>query len=247
MNRPSKIVMHLFVTICTVLIAVNVHGQENTTEEKEKGGLGYAMFGMGMLDIENLNTRLQASGYGSISDNFSSFGGGGHAIVDRFIIGGEGNVLLGKETSSGEYKFSMTASYGFFNLGYIIYRIQDLNIYPLLGIGGGGISLKIAEQGTAPAFDEILENPRRSSELSTSAFLINLAIGADYLLELGKKEKERGGLVFGLRAGYTFALFKDDWYMNENQVPGAPELGITGPYIRFMFGGGGMGAKEQGD
>ncbi len=247
MSRQSKIIIQLIITACTGLIAVNGYSQENTTEEKENGGMGYAMFGTGTLDIEALNTRLQESGYGSMSDNFTSFGGGGHAIVDRLIIGGEGHALLGKDMSSGEYKFSMAAGYGFFNVGYIIYRIQDLNIYPLLGIGGGGISLKIAEQGTAPTFNEILENPRKSSELSTSAFLINFAIGADYLLELGKKEKERGGLVFGLRAGYTFALFKDDWYMNENQVPGAPELGISGPYIRFMFGGGGMGVKAEGD
>jgi len=46
--------------------------------------------------------------------------------------------------------------------------------------------------------------------------------------------------VFGLRAGYTLSPFKRDWQMDELEISDAPEMGMTGPFIRFMFGGGGF-------
>ena len=60
---------------------------------------------------------------------------------------------------------------------------------------------------------------------------------------MGKEcdEKGKGGMVLGVRAGYTFSPFKGDWNMDDLEISGAPETGITGPYIRLMIGGGGFG------
>ena len=99
------------------------------------------------------------------------------------------------------------------------------------------MSVKIIEKGT-PSFDEVLDNPKRSAELSIGGFLLNLALGTDYLLKLGEDEKGGGGLVFGLRIGYTFAPIKSDWEMDGMDISGGPDLGITGPYIRLTIGGG---------
>jgi hypothetical protein len=155
------------------------------------------------------------------------------------IIGGEGHLLVGDESeaaiSSGDYKTSLSAAYGFFNVGYLVYSKDDLHVYPLVGLGGGELWLKIGPH----SFDDILENPQRSAELSTGGFLLNLALGADYLWKLKEDEKSEGGLVFGLRVGYTFAPAKGEWTADGIDISGGPEVGITGPYIRFMIGGGG--------
>ena len=50
-------------------------------------------------------------------------------------------------------------------------------------------------------------------------------------------------MVLGLRAGYTVSPIKGDWTIDEIEVTGAPQTGITGPYIRFMIGGGGFGIQ----
>lgn len=246
MYRKAKIVVTLtVVVVVSILFVNNSQGQEIATSAKEGGGMGYSMFGTSRIDIEDLNAKLESKGYSSIPDNFFSVGGGGHSIINnRLIIGGEGHALLGEEVTTGNKKNSIYIVYGFFNLGYILYSVQELRVYPLLGLGGGGMNLNITEEVTSLSFDEVLDNPKRGVELSTDGFLVNLAFGIDYLLKLGEDEKGKGGLVLGLRAGYTLSPFKSDWTTDKIEISGAPETAITGPYIRLMIGGGGISKKK---
>jgi hypothetical protein len=85
-----------------------------------------------------------------------------------------------------------------------------------------------------------LDDPKRGSELSTGGFLLNVSIGADHLFILGGDEEGEGGLVLGLRAGYTFTPIKGDWNMYDMDVGEGPDIGITGPYFHLMLGGGGV-------
>jgi len=227
------------VVIGCILLCMNVRAQGLSFKIKESGGMGYFMFGGSTIDIDKLNSRLASKGYPKFSDNFISIGGGGHGIINRIIIGGEGHGLISDELSSGNYKTFLTAGYGFFDLGYIVFSTGALNIYPILGFGGGGMSLEILRRDS-PTFDEVLDNPGRNTELSTGGFLLNVALGADYLLVLGKDEKGLGGIVVGIRVGYTYSPIKGDWDLDGNDISGGPKVGITGPYIRLMFGGGGI-------
>lgn len=246
MYRKARIIVTFTVAIVVSILFANIsQGQEKTPVAKESGGMGYSMFGRSAIAINDLNAKLESKGYSRISDNFFSVGGGGHSIINnRLIIGGEGHSLLGEEATSGNYNSSLYIVYGFFDLGYVVYSIKDLRVYPLLGLGGGGMNLKIAEKLTSLSLDDVLDNPKRRAELSTGGFLINLALGIDYLLTLSKDEKGRGGLLLGLRAGYTLSPFKSGWVMDDIEISGAPEIGITGPYIRLMIGGGGISKKE---
>ena len=242
MYEKVKIVTALTaVVVLNILFANIAQGQEIAPGVKEGGGMGYSMFGRGTIDIKALNSKLESKGYSTLSDNFFSVGGGGHGIINnRLIIGGEGHSLLGKEVTSGNYKSSMHIGYGFLNLGYIVYSVKELRVYPLIGLGAGGMNLKIVEDVTSLSFDEVLDDPKRKIELSTGGFLLNLALGIDYLLKFAEDEKGKAGMTFGLRAGYTFSPFKGAWTMDELEIAGAPEMGITGPYIRLMIGGGGI-------
>lgn len=218
------------------------HSQEPLNQIRETGGMGYSMFGRAMLDLDALNSRLEDKGYTAMSDNFFSTGGGTHWIFKNgVIIGGEIHTLLGGETISQYYKHSINAGYGIFNLGYTVFRKSELRIYPLLGIGGGAINFNISEALVPSAFDDVLDNPRRSSQLWTGGFLLNFAVGIDYLLTIGEDEKGKGGFVFGVRAGYTLAPFKSEWVLDDSELADSPETLLTGPYIRLMFGGGGIG------
>jgi len=230
--------------IVSIFLCTIAYAQEMAVFDKEGGGRGYFMFGGNIIDIKSLNSYLESKGYSKLADNFISFGGGGYGIIGKVIIGGEGHGLIGEESTSDSYKTSIGASYGFVNFGYIVYSTKGLSVYPLLGLGGGKMSLKIVERGTASSFDDVLDNPERSAKLSTGGFLLTLALGTDYLLKLGEDEKGKGGLVFGLRIGYTFAPIKGSWEMDGGiEISGAPEIGITGPYIRLMIGGGGFGKE----
>lgn len=203
------------------------------------GGSGYFIFGHNVLDIENFNTALKNNGYKTLSNDFVSFGGGGHIVIDDLVIGGEGHSLVGKEENIGKgYKASISAGYGFFNIGYVVFGMENLHIYPLLGIGGGGISVKILEI-SSPSFDDILDNPKRGVELATGGMLISLSLCTKYLLDLGSYVNTKGGILLGLRLGYTWSP-NYNWSLDNTNIPGAPDVGINGYFIRLSIGFGGF-------
>ena len=66
----------------------------------------------------------------------------------------------------------------------------------------------------------------------------------DYPLIIGENKEGKGGLVFGIRAGYSLSPIKGDWKMDEIEISNAPNTGITGPFVRLIFGGGEFENKE---
>jgi len=233
----------LKVIIISTMLVVFLFYSYNLAKEKEKkivrGGAGYFSLGGSIIDIDALNSRLENKGYPKFSKNFFSLGGGGYGIIGNIIIGGEGHGLIEKETSSNSCGVSFACGYGFFDIGYIIYSTEKLFLYPFLGIGGGGMSLKIIEK-ESPDFDKLLESPEGNAELSSGGFLIHLSLGADYSLKQYKCKRGKSRLIFGIRAGYIFTPFKGDWEMNDFKVSNAPKMGITGPYVRLLVGFGGI-------
>ncbi|MDI6807605.1 MAG: hypothetical protein QME66_01315 [Candidatus Eisenbacteria bacterium] len=222
------------------LIGLLVPAVSQSREVREAGGRGFFMVGGANLDINNLNARLKANGYPEFSKNLVSFGGSGYGIVNRVIIGGEGHTFFGRKTTIGDSQSSISAAYGCFNLGYLLYSKKGVNIYPIMGIGGGEMSFKIVER-SSPTFDGLLVNPKRNAGLSTDVFLLSVGLGVDKLVNLGGDEKGEGGLAIGLQVGFTFAPNIGEWSLEERNIAGGPEIGITGPYVRLMFGGGGSG------
>jgi len=215
-------------------------GFSQATSSGSSIGLGYSMFGRNILDLDAFNSRLNIKGYSKISENFFSVGGGGHAILsNKILIGGEGHSILGDETTNGNSKSSLTGGYGLFDIGYLIYAKHQLRFYPMLGIGGGGMTFRIRQQPASLTFDEVLDNPERGVELSTNGFILSFSVGVDYLLLVGGDESGKGGFVFGIRAGYVVSPFKRDWMLDELELTNAPEVNITGPFFTLMFGGGG--------
>jgi len=215
--------------------------QEAGADTKTRSSRGYFMPGASILDLDNLNAKLQSTGYPSFSDNLFSLGGGGHSIINRFIIGGEGHGLMTSDKdftlANRNYKNKLDAGYGFFNLGYQIIANGGFSLYPLIGIGGGHLKLKITERAS-PSFDDVLANPNRSAELSTGGLLLHASLGFDHLVGMRRDGGRQGGFMLGLRAGYIFAPLKDDWRLNASEIAGGPELSVTGSFVRLMIGGG---------
>jgi hypothetical protein len=175
---------------------------------------------------------LKEKGYPEFSKNFISIGGGGHGVINKIIIGGEGCGFLKKRGVTDDYKLSISGGCGFFDIGYMIYSSDKLNIYPTLGLGGGGLNFKIVQRGVSPSFDDVLGDPKKGVFLSTTrGFLLKLGLGTEYLLKLWGE----GGLSIGLRMGYTFGSFKD-WDMCGIDISGGPKTGFTGPFISLVIG-----------
>jgi len=206
------------------------------------GGGGF-MFGANRFDLTALNDKLKAKGFESLGEGQVFFGGGGYGLIrGRILLGGEGGGFT-RDVVSDTQKATLSGGYGFFNVGYVIFSTGNLKLFPLLGIGGGGFSLRIAERRKSLTFDQVLEEPGQETNMTTGGFLFSFALGADFLLALGEDEEGKGGLLLGIRAGYTFSPTKADWKMGDMDVLGGPDVRMTGPYVHLLLGGGGIGKR----
>ena len=234
-NRLKLITAIIIFTMSFITSNVAVSEEADST----KVFRGYFMIGGTAFDIEPLNSRLKTKGYTEFSDEFFSIGGGFfHKASGRVLVGVEGHLLIGEEKTSvigsKSYSSSALGGYGFLNTGYLMVENDFLDLYPVLGIGIGGIGFKIGQS----SFDDIVDNPHGAANLNTFSFLLNFALGADYKIKLPKNGTDESFLVIGLRGGYALSLYDCGWFMDEFSLSGDPEGGIGGPYLRITIGGG---------
>jgi hypothetical protein len=234
------------------LVAVAVCAS-TTAAEAQRGrtppaqGMGYFATGWQRLDLGDLNTRLQTAGYQPFSEDFVSVGGGGFAVRQRVVIGGEGHAILGPSgtDAAGTLRTRLAGGSAMFNLGYVVARTPSASLAPMVGIGGGGLTLDILDRA-APTFDEVLQNPRRSARMTSGSLLLDASAMAQVRLTDGPRRDRpgRGGLAVGVRAGYTFAPFSPEWRTDTgNDIAAGPDTSLDGAYVRVMIGG--WGARPR--
>jgi len=200
---------------------------------------GYFMIGWAGLDLDDLNTDLGRHGYPRFGEDFLALGGGGHWIAGRFMIGGHGTAfLLGSEdvaVSGTNYHMGLRSGAGFLDLGFVAFQPDGWSIAPLVGIGGGGMTLDL-EQRSAPTFDDVLTDPGRSSHVTQSGFLVDVGVQTDVQFVNRSAGVAYGGPVLGLRVGYTFAPYVGNWSLEGTEINGGPENGLTGWHVHLLLG-----------
>jgi hypothetical protein len=206
------------------------------------GGAGYFAIGAHSAKIGALNDRLEAAGYPTFAREMISIGGGGYGVVaKRLLLGGEGHGLMTSQKGFQSRDVSVGGGYGLFTLGYLFRPRPKLRVYPQLGIGGGGLQLDIGSAGTADDFDEVLDDPNRSSTLAQAGFLIRLGGGVRY--QFGPPG--RGGFQLGLQAGYLLSTLDSDWQLDDSSLSGGPDSTMQGPFVQLTIGGGGGGQRAR--
>jgi hypothetical protein len=227
--------------MCVVLIGspLGAAAQAPAAERPTTSGRGFFMAGYQRLGLRGLNRDLGNAGYPALERHYLTLGGAGLGTRGRFLIGGEGHALLGgnETTAGGALQLSTSGGFGLFRVGYLAVSSATFDLYPLLGIGGGGMGLKIIERD-APTFDEVLADPGRSSSLDTGMFLLDVSLAANYRIDMREGDDGPGGFLLGVHVGYTFAPGDTSWKLDGiNSVAGGPTLQIEGPYVRVSIGG----------
>ena len=232
--------LKVFLAVLIVSVSTITSGEAISKEMKYDNDFrGYFMGGGATLDLGALNSRFGDKGYSEFSENFTSFGGGlFHNVSNKFLFGIEGHLLIGEQESSviggKSYSSSIYGGYGFFNTGYLVFTNDRCDIFPILGIGFGGLGVAIGQT----SFDNILDNPTGTAHITNGCFLLNLGIGTDYKINVSGSGPEINFLVIGLRGGYTLSPFDSGWYMGDFSLKNDPDGGIKGLYFRITFGGG---------
>jgi opacity protein-like surface antigen len=213
--------------------------QAETNQDEGMGGRGSFQIGYLRLDLDDLDSALDGAALPSIGEDFLTMGGAGFASRGRFLFGGEGHAVLGagETTAGGGRQLNVSGGYGMFRVGYLVLTGDAFDVYPLFGLGGGAMSLKIAER-FAPTFDQVIADPETSSVLSNAQFVLDVGLGASYRITMSGRENRFGGILLGVHAGYSFAPAQSAWSLDgTNDVAGGPDLRIQGPYVRLSVGG----------
>mgnify|MGYP006291219691 CR=1 FL=1 len=218
--------------------ALAQHSPQNpqtSSREYRGGGAGFFAIGTNVAQLSALNDRLDAAGYPAVGTRLLSLGGGGHRVVGgRFLIGGEGHGLITPSETFQDRNVSLSGGYGLATVGYLAVAHSKWRVYPQLGAGLGGFSLKIGSSDD-DLFDDVLDDPNRESELNRGQFLVSLSLQGSYELS---GPNEAGGFRIGLQAGYLLAPAAGDWTLGGNTLEDGPDAGFDGPFIRLLIGGG---------
>jgi len=247
MNTTKAVRVGIAILGVVISVPLGAAAQREPTEGGVDGGRGFFQVGYMRLSMDDLNTALAGGGLPSMDEDHLTLGGAGYGARGRFLIGGEGHALLGRRetTAGGARQVTVSGGYGMFRIGYLAVTRDAFDIYPLFGIGGGGMSLMIAER-SAPTFDQVIADPETSSTLASAMFVLDVAAGANFRITLGDNEDGVGGILLGVQAGYSFSPAQSGWTLDgTNDVAGGPDLKIQGPYVRLSIGGWGRANEEE--
>lgn len=229
-TRKNNILKSILLGMCSITFIQTTNGQEKSS--KNFGGVGFFTPGIHFTNTSGLNKSLSDYGIPGFSGTAYSFGGAGGGIMNNFYIGGEGHGMDFVPGKNNKYNTELSSGYGLLNVGYIIYAKKSFVLYPILGIGSGGNTLKI-QSVTEPNddFEEILSS--NNTTLKSSYFMINAAINGDFFIGKG-----RSGLAIGWSLGYFFSLPKSHWEHQNNPVNNIETFQTDGFYFRIKIGGG---------
>ena len=197
----------------------------------------YGSLGFNVVDTDDLSGRLSGAGYGDLEPDGVGIGTATYQFRGRFVGGVEGHTTGTETARVGGVEAQVGGRYALFNLGYDLLGRETAKAYPLVGVGYGDLTLRLAPTTDAD-FDRLLLDPTRGSALSTRGFLLNAGVGGDLILPFTANDDVASGLALGLRAGYLVALGgDDDWeQLATSSVTGAPDADLSGPYLRLLVG-----------
>ncbi len=209
--------------------------------EPQRSFISYYQVDLLGYDADETNAMLRSKGLPAISEDEGQGGGAGFQYMrGRLVIEGNGEGR-GSQTDGKQYITSFGVGSGFVNAGYAFKKSGLLKVFPLVGVGGGGMSVSSKEQDDNGEAGEETE----SLELNTAAMLVNTGLGIDFTPRIW-----RFGLLLGLRVGYNsvpdvkFTVGDEN---TEEEVAGEEMAGeevdenpldFSGPYLRFIVGGG---------
>ncbi|MCX7757726.1 MAG: PDZ domain-containing protein [candidate division WOR-3 bacterium] len=197
-----------------------------------QGGAGYFGPGLGFINYRELNNLFALNFIPNLKRNHFMFGGGGYAQINRIRIGGYG-VGGVQSVNNDQLNIEAGLGIGVFELGYSVVYTKGLLLTPYLGIGGGGISLKITPLGNRPArLDDILGLNANFgvSKVSKGGLILLPGISLDIPLIFT-------GLSF--KAGYLYSPLSGSWEHEDYGQIAGPDFNLQGIYtsLNVLFGG----------
>ena len=232
----KKIAFMFMIIISFMLAQISGVFAEEKTGKSFSANIAFG--GIYFTGNDDLNDELSKYNYQKVSDGQFTMGGSLILKLNRFVIGVEGHGFRSNTKTTGTYDTYYRGGLGLLNFGYVLLSAGDLSLFPLLGIGGGGIEYFIYENAS-PEFNNVMAAPGRGVHLSRGSMILNLSLRMEYLVKI----VESGGVLFGLQAGYCQSIYGNDWAMfgyrrdtAGTEVKSGPDFDYTGFHGHISIG-----------
>ncbi|MFZ6052194.1 hypothetical protein [Halocola ammonii] len=222
------------------LFALCILGAQSVVAQNEvalRGGGGGFSIGYANMDVSAFEEFIQGEAKRFTNDQLL-FGGGGRSFIGNFIIGGSGQGLIGDTHTDDSLKMSLAGGMGTLDIGYLVYNREQLKIYPMLGLGGGGYEVQITQNENISA-DEVRQDPGREITVGTGGFLADISLNMNVLpiIEQSEDGSSYGGFSIGLSAGYTYGVRFSEWGFAGGDISGGPDFNMDMFYVKVTIGG----------
>ncbi|MBF2054617.1 MAG: hypothetical protein IGS03_14320 [Candidatus Sericytochromatia bacterium] len=209
--------------------------------EAFKGAKIFYRPGFAFLGTGELNQSLEYAGFSPYSPTFISHSGSAHLLLDQILIGASGTGLSGfRSAASSGQTVSVNGGYGVFQLGYQIVKENGFSLYPILGIGSGSTQISSSEPLNG-LFG--LTGSQNVYQMQSSQVVLDLGLGADYLVNFSAHPDWDAGLLVGLRLGYLLVPSPPQWQSGPRLLSGnLPGLNNQGFYVNLSLG---LGAQRN--
>ena len=201
------------------------------------GGFGYFTFSNEMINLNELNQSLEQSGFGSFGTSMPSWGGGGMFVLGNFMIGGQGAGYFSQTKTSDNSAAQLSAGYGQASVGYLFRTTKRSILYPVVGIGGGGMDLNMGPNSSPGEFSQQLKSPSGMMNASAGGWFLTAELTFNHFF----LASELQGFFVGARAGYRYSPEAWTFGTNGQAFNDSPGVNLNGLYLTLLLGGGGIG------
>lgn len=202
--------------------------QEDTMSGKM---LGFG--GMQWINVTEMNRLLLQSGYPQLTDEFYHYGALYQVSDGLLITEIEYSQIYPQKVSLDVYQTVLGANYLMLNVGFGLVDTDWLQMYPIFGVSRSGMTLEVTEEKPFN-FESVISNATRLVELTKVSYVIQAGIGMDFSFEIGDGTPLK--MTFGVRAGYFYTVYSENWMANGISITGGPNTGLDGWYVRFLIG-----------
>jgi hypothetical protein len=248
-QKKEKLNRLIFIVVFFCFLSVSIFAEdqddiENFTKfiKKRRVNAAYLIFGGCTVNLDHLNSFLANNNIDTVNDNYINIGVGGHVISNKLVIGMEFiQTITNRLQGTLPFLTSAKIKYSVLNFGYLLHSDNGFMYYPYAGIGIGSLKLSVV-QNNIDSFGNIT-NLQSRNDAKRLCVLTNIGFGVDYFHRFKRDKKGRNNLVIGVRAGYIFSPSAWDWRINRIKVTDGPNSRISGAYIHFTIGLGGLFEK----
>jgi hypothetical protein len=225
-----------FITIIMFCVASFAQAQY----QFQKGGFGYGGVGFSYGKITNLEETLQDNDLICTYCNTPQFawniGGGGYGLfAKRFVLEGKLYGQIYEITESESTEIKTTGGNAFLNLGYALVNKDGWLLYPAVGFGVSGHTMKIRNKTDESLnFGDARLYPDTQTDFMMGVPMVEVKIG------LNKMLNKMGRVAVGLDLGVHFNVAEGEWKNAEtgDVVGELDKTGVNAFFLNLTIGGG---------